>query len=213
MASSLTPFLRPAMKIKAHGIHSDEVIPRPSGQAPERTPGTFPDQVLLLGNGPLAGWGVRRHADAIPGHLARELTARTGHATEVHLRMEHTTTCETSDQLLDGLDLSEYDAIVVIIGASDALQLLSPSRWDTAVRKLLGRLQDGTPGPTDIVILGIQPPSTVPVFHIAHGGVVDQRATEFNSITRTYCTGRVHFLPPPLLRRVGPTDVNPTRSD
>ncbi len=205
MMISIATLLRPAMKIKAHGIHTSGLIPRPTDQGPIKTPGPFPDQILLLGNGALAGWGVTNQNDAIPGHLARELTTRTQHPAEVHLRMDHTITCETATSLTQGFDLTEYDAIVVVVGASDALQLLSPSRWDTAVQQLLRDLTEHTPGPADIVLVGIQPPSTVPVFRLPHGGLVDQRAIEFNALTRTHCSGRIHFLTPPPLRRVGPT--------
>lgn len=207
MVSKITPVLRPVMKAKTRSIHSDTAIPRPSDTGPVSTPGDYPDRILLLGNGALAGWGVRTHDDAIPGHLARELTSLTSHGTEVHLKMDHTVTIDTITRLTDTIDLTEFDAIVIVVGASDALQLLPLKKWDAAIQALLAELLRLTPTPTEIILFGIQPPSTVPVFALNEGGVVDQRADAFNTISSTHCTGRIHFLTPPTLPRIGPTSA------
>jgi lysophospholipase L1-like esterase len=204
MVRKLTPVMRPVMKAKTRAIHADTDIPRPTDTKPARTPGLYPDRVLLLGNGALAGWGVTSHDQAIPGHLARALTSRTRHPAEVHLRMDHTVRITTITTLLTNTDITDFDAVVVVCGASDALQLLPEHTWDTAIQNLIGTLLKATPEPTGIIIVGIQPPSTVPVFHLTEGGTVDQQAELFNTITRQYCTGRVHFLPPPDLPRIGP---------
>lgn len=197
------------MKVKAHGIHGSDLIPRPANREPACTPGLSPDRVLLLGNGALAGWGVTSQDQAIPGHLARELTARTGHGAEIHLRMDHTVTGETITDLTRDFDFAEFDAIVVVVGASDALQLLAPTRWDNAVHELIADLDARLPVPTDVVIMGIQAPSSVPVFRVTPGGLVDELALTFNALTRSHCTGRVSFLAPPALARVGPSSSDP----
>ncbi len=204
MVRKVAPVMRPVMKAKTRVIHADTAIPRPSDSSPATTSGPYPDKILLLGNGALAGWGVRSHNDAIPGHLARALTSRTRHPAEVHLRMDHTITITTIASLLVNVEMAEFDAIVIVCGASDALQLLPPHKWDTAMRTLIQTLVLATPEPTEVIIVGIQPPSTVPVFHLPEGGAVDEQATLFNTLTIAHCTGRVHFLPPPRLPEIGP---------
>lgn len=132
------------------------------------------------------------------------MTSRTRHPAEVHLHMDHTVSITTVTSLLEEADVADFDAIVVVCGASDAVQLLPPQKWKTAIRTLINALKQATPEPTGIIIVGIQPPSTVPVFGLAEGGDADQHAAVFNTLTRDYCTGRVHFLAPPHLATVGP---------
>jgi lysophospholipase L1-like esterase len=201
--------LRPVMQRKTRAIHQSTAIPRPDRVSPGTTPGSDPDRILLLGNGALAGWGVRSHDLAIPGHLARELSELTGHPAVVDLVADHTVRAETAIPLIPTAQLAEYDAIVIVLGASDALQLLATARWATDMTAFLSALQSRTPSTTDIIVMGIQPPSTVPVFNIASGGLVDQKAARYNEETKKLCTGRTHYLQPPSLARIGPSSVDP----
>jgi hypothetical protein len=201
--------LRPVMQRRARAIHQSTAIPRPDRAPRGETPGADPDRILLLGNGALAGWGVRSHDLAVPGHLARELSELTGHPTVVDLVADHTVRVETALPLIPYERLAEYDALVIVVGASDALQLLPPAQWTTAITRLLDTLGDHTPSTTEIIVMGIQPPSTVPVFAIAKGGLVDQNAARYNEETKRRCTGRIHFLQPPELTRIGPSAVDP----
>jgi lysophospholipase L1-like esterase len=201
--------LRPVMQRKARAIHQSTAIPRPDEPSSEGTPGLDPDRILLLGNGALAGWGVRSHDQAVPGHLARELSELTGHPAVVDLVADHTVRAETAPSLIPYAQLVEYDAIVVVLGASDALQLLPTARWAQVITTFLDTLAEHTPPSTEIVIMGIQPPSTVPVFELATGGLVDQNAVRYNEETKVRCTGRIHYLQPPVLARIGPSAVDP----
>jgi lysophospholipase L1-like esterase len=201
--------LRPVMQRKARAIHQSTAIPRPDRPSGGETPGADPDRILLLGNGALAGWGVRSHDQAVPGHLARELSQLTGHPAVVDLVADHTVRAETAASLIPYPQLAQYDAVVVVLGASDALQLLPTARWTHDITRFLETLADNTPATTEIVIMGIQPPSTVPVFDIASGGIVDQNAVRYNEETKRRCTGRIHYLQPPELSRIGPSAVDP----
>jgi hypothetical protein len=189
--------LRPVMQRKTRAIHQSTAIPRPDRVSPGATPGSDPDRILLLGNGALAGWGVRSHDLAIPGHLARELSELTGHPAVVDLVADHTVRAETAIPLIPIAQLAEYDAIVIVL------------RWTTDMTAFLSALQSHTPSTTDIIVMGIQPPSTVPVFNIASGGLVDQKAARYNEETKKLCTGRTHYLQPPTLARIGPSSVDP----
>lgn len=205
--------LRPIMERKARAIHQSTAIPRPDHASPGQTPGADPDRILLLGNGALAGWGVLSNDHAIPGHLARELSDLTGHPTAVDLVADHTIRAATAQDLIPYEQLTEYDAIVVVMGASDALQMLPTARWIQDITAFLDALAEHTPSTTDIVIMGIQPPSTVPVFSLATDGLVDQNAARYNEETKKYCTGRIHFLQPPVLAQVGPSLVDPDTAE
>jgi lysophospholipase L1-like esterase len=200
--------LRPVMQRKARAIHQSTGIPRPDRVSRGATPGSDPDRILLLGNGALAGWGVRSHDHAIPGHLARALSELTGHPSVIDLVADHTVRAETALTLIPYAHLTEYDAIVIVLGASDALQLLPTARWARDITTFLDALSGDTPSTTEIVVMGIQPPSTVPVFNLARDGIVDQNAVRFNEETKRRCTGRIHYLQPPELARIGPSAVD-----
>jgi hypothetical protein len=156
---------------------------------------------------------VRSHDQAVPGHLARERSQLTGHPAVVDLIADHTIRAETAVSLIPHAQLAEYDAVVVVVvvvvGASDALQLLPAARWAHDITRFLDTLADNTPATTEIVIMGIQPPSIVPVFDKASGGIVDQNAVRYNGETKRRCTGRIHYLQPPKLSRIGPSAVDP----
>jgi lysophospholipase L1-like esterase len=205
--------LRPVMQRKARAIHQSTAIPRPDHATGGETPGPDPDRVLLLGNGALAGWGVESHDQAVPGHLARQLSELTGHPVVVDLVADHTVRAGTALQLIPHEQLAEYDAIVIVLGASDALQMLPTTHWVRDISSFLDALAGNTPSSTEIVVMGIQPPSTVPVFDIATDGIVDQKAARFNDETKTLCTGRIHYLQPPVLPRIGPSTVDPDSAE
>ena len=122
---------------------------------------------------------------------------------------DHTIRVETALPLIPYAQLPEYDAIVIVLGASDALQLLPTAQWVRAITSFLDTLAEHTPSTTEIIVMGIQPPSTVPVFDIAKDGLVDQNAARYNEGTRKHCTGRIHYLQPPELTRIGPSTVTP----
>ncbi|AMM21182.1 hypothetical protein AX769_14870 [Frondihabitans sp. PAMC 28766] len=213
MGSFVNPVVRPMMQGKARAIlrsgfpvsplHSTE------GSATVSTPGHNPDRVLLVGNGALSGWGVASQDDAIPGHLARELSYRTARAVEVDLVVDLAARLATAESLLEGIDLHAYDAVVVVVGVSDALQLLPAREWAAAFSAFTRALVAGVSSVVDVVFMGIQPPSTVPFLNLPIGGRVDHVAKDLNAVTRSLCSDRVRYLEPPRLERIGPSAPGP----
>jgi len=203
LARWIDPFLRPVMKAKSQAAHEPTAVSRPEQSGQVQSGGADPDRVLLFGNGPAAGWGVASHDAAIPGHLAREFSALTGHPVEVNVIADPAVGCAAAPALLAGLDLSAYDAVVVILGSSDALQLLPTHRWELAMTAVIRTLLDKTAVATDIVIMGIQPLSSIPAFSVRPNGLADEHASILNEITRQACRGRVTYLEPPDVRHPG----------
>jgi lysophospholipase L1-like esterase len=112
-----------------------------------------PDQVLLLGNGPLHGWGVMSHGVSVVGHLAQQLWRQTARPTQVDfVGDERMTAASATAWLGDRLDV-EYDVIVIALGMNDALRLEPVKRWAASVDRLLDHVRANTPPSTPIVLV------------------------------------------------------------
>lgn len=162
---------------------------RPVDEPVSHAPGVDPDRVLIIGNGLAVGWGVLIHDLALPGFLARALSAATGRASEVRAHIDPDITIATALRALSAPNLASYDAVVVVIGASDAFQLISPRRWAHHMTVLLSALARSA-GAAPILIVGIPPISSIPFFRTHPGGIIDRWAEHLNSITRQLCDAR-----------------------
>ncbi len=172
--------------------------PRPTDEPRAHAPGLDPDRVLIVGNGIAVGWGVTSHDLALPGQLARALSARTGRGSDVDVVADPTATCESIPALLRSRQIRSYDTIIVTVGVSDALQLRSEKHWTRGISSLLDALRDVTSPLTEVLVMGIQPPSSIPAYRTRPGGLVDRHTLRLNTITRQLCRDRVRFLAPPV---------------
>ena len=159
---------------------------RPVDEPVSHAPGVDPDRVLIIGNGLAVGWGVRIHDLALPGFLARALNAATGRGSEVRAYIDPDIKIATAQRALSAPNLASYDAVVVVIGASDAFQLISPRRWAHHMAVLFRALEESA-GAAPILIVGIPPISSIPFFRTRPGGIIDRWARHLNSITRKLC--------------------------
>jgi len=173
--------------------------PRPDDAPHAHAPGVDPDRVLVLGNGPAVGWGVRSHDLALPGHLARKLSALTGRGADVDALAAPSVTIATARDLLAVRSIRDYDAVVVVVGLSDALRLVSVERWSADLCALLGAVDEETDPSCHVVVMAVHAPSSVPKFTVPVGGHADQHAELMNEAARALCAGRdrTHFLLPP----------------
>lgn len=211
----LPAFLRPGlMQAYRWRTRVGATPPQPVDEPFAHAPGLDPDRVLVFGNGLAVGWGVRIHDLALPGHLARALTTLTGRGAEVRARADPDMTITTAADAVSGTHPTSFDAAIVIIGASDAFQLISPQRWRYHMAALIRTLSEHAGG-TPVMIVGISPVSSIPFFHTRTGGLIDQWAEQLNAITRDLCENsgaHVSYLPPHL-QAAGPGEAGRRRSD
>lgn len=153
-------------------------------------PGIDPDRVLVFGNGAAVGWGVRSHDLAIPGHLARQVSSLTGRGVDVDLVADPTMTIVTADRAVPTARIASYDAIVVVIGMSDALRMTSVRQYKRHLEILLDRFEENRRQGAEIVVVGIHLPSSLNVFSIRRGSATDARAHELNALTQELCAAR-----------------------
>ena len=172
-------------------------IPRPRDTPQAHSPGTDSDRVLIFGSGPAVGWGVLSHNVALPGSLARALSTRTGRGTDVDVIPNPLVTIRTSQAELDGLGLWRYDAVVVSIGPSDAVALLSGLVWQRELSALLDRIRRESSLTTRIFVLGVQPIRSIAAFDSGLGSVAEKHARSLNEASAAICAGQEqsHFVP------------------
>lgn len=174
---------RPLIRLwLAHSPHSWQrgVI---AGDSPHvHARGVNPHRLFITGDGMATGRGVLTHDLGLPGHLARSLTARTGHATDVDIAVDQTMTVDTCLQAMAETDLSRYDVIVLSLGCNEALALMELAAWRASLKPLLTRIEERAPA-AKIIVLPIPlfgPHTVLPAVLVE---LVDERVAELNAVT------------------------------
>lgn len=148
--------LRPAVRLSLAGLDSRlAMIPRATDLPFASAVGPDPLHLAILGYGVGPAWGVATHALGMPGQLARALSHRLGRGVEVEVITENTTLPWLLG-LLDELDLSAFDAIVLSPGAYEAMSLMPVTRYRSLMQEAITRAatKDGS---RPVVVLGIPP--------------------------------------------------------
>ena len=124
-------------------------VPAPAGSAPT-TPGVpSPLRVLVLGDSTAAGVGADTQDQALPGNLARELSARWHVAVDWRAMGENGATArDLVERFLDDAVAEPYDFVFLTIGANDALGLRSRGAFGGDIRRIIARLREAHPDAT-----------------------------------------------------------------
>lgn len=172
-------------------------IPRPLDDQRAHSPGINSDRILIFGSGPAVGWGVLSHDVALPGSLARALSARTGRGADVDVVPNPHVTIRTARAELDGLGLWRYDAVVVSLGTSDAVSLVPARVWQRELMALLDRIERDSSLTTRTFVLGVQPIRSIAAFDTALGSVAEKHARTLNGLTASLCAerARAYYVP------------------
>lgn len=165
-----------------------DTVPRPRDAPQAHAAGINSDRVLLFGSGPAVGWGVLSHDLALPGSLARALSARTGRGTDVDVVPNPATTIRSARGELAGLKLWRYDAVVLSVGTTDAVGLISPQLWRRELEAILDQLSRSTSRSTRIFVLGVQPIRSIAAYDTALGTLGATHARALNEMTSTVCS-------------------------
>lgn len=215
--STIAPLLLRPVRRQRYRLVGDgpASVPRPHDAPQGHAPGVNPDRVLVFGNGIAVGWGVGTQDLALPGQLARALGERTGRGADVDLLARTTWDIDSAADVVRGRDLTSYDAIVVVLGASDAFRFVPTDRWAEGLVALLDVLEAETSASTRITVMGIQPVSTIPLFRCRPGGEADRWAERLNLLSLAICEGRrlVDYLDAPERVSPDPSQKGPTRDD
>ncbi|MDR6972163.1 GAF domain-containing protein [Leifsonia shinshuensis] len=166
---------------------------RPVGERQAFAAGRRALRVLLVGSGPVVGWGVGSHDLALPGGLARALAAATDRGAVVDVVPHPSAGVRRLGRLLDAAGPERYDAVVLSATIPDAIRMAEPARWETHLRSLLTRAHTAE---RTVIWLGAQPIRSIRSYDSAAGAIAQEHAERLNAIARRVCreTG-THFVP------------------
>jgi hypothetical protein len=159
------------------------LVPMPTDAPQAHSAGINSDRILILGSGLAVGRGVVSHNLALPGSLARALSAQTGRGVDVDLIANPRMTVATASLELTGVRLSRFDAIVLFLGVNEAVNLVSGRAWRRDMANLLRFLTAASPCSTRIIVAGIQPIRSIPVFDSWLGNLADNHGRLLNRVT------------------------------
>ena len=179
--------LRIWVRLRSSELHW---IPRPTDEPRVRVEGPDPRSILVIGSGAATGWGVNIHALSLIGGIARAIRGDERRGADVEGIIDPgMTTASAITSLPD--TIGPHEAIVVVLGVNDVLALTPPRRWLVAFTALLDAVRARTDAP--ILVVGIQPISSIPIFHRPAARRLDRYAEELNRCMRTICSTRAGF--------------------
>lgn len=177
--------LRPIMRVLHFRTGQRmQQLPQPVDAPHAHAPGVDPDRVLLFGSGPAMGYGVLSNELALPGHLARQLSAITGRGVDLDVVSDTGVTIENAPRRLSEINLWRYDAILVTVGINNALLLTPVSAWRDGVADLLRYVSGHVPKRTRVIVVAIPPIRTIDSTTTLNGWIADRYAIVLNRETR-----------------------------
>ncbi|MEC5183744.1 hypothetical protein RCH12_001199 [Cryobacterium sp. MP_3.1] len=162
-------------------------IPVPDDAPQAHSPGIDSDRILIVGGGPAVGWGVLSHTLALPGALARALTARTGRGVDVDVIARSNMTPRNAPEHIDFANLWRYDAVVLTLGLFDAGRLTSTRAWRRDLAGLVEQIQHSSSLGTEVFVAGIAPVALIPAFSGPFGALAGRQAMELNAVSEDVC--------------------------
>ncbi|MDH2444596.1 GDSL-type esterase/lipase family protein [Amnibacterium sp. CER49] len=163
--------------------------PQPMDAPTYRSPGADPLRVLLLGNGPVHGWGVLTHQLALTGALGRALERGTGRPVDVDLVGEETMSLAAASSWLGERPLEGVDLVVLVAGMNDAVRWTPVDQWRRDLVALLDLLQARCAPAAELVVAGIQPVRSVLPYDSLYGSFGQRVADRLNTTTREVVGG------------------------
>ncbi len=162
-------------------------IPIPTDAPQAHAAGIDSDRVLILGSGPAVGRGVMSHDLALPGALARAVSARTGRGVDVDVIASSRMTAGTALAALGAVRLTRFDAVVLTLGVNESVTLVSEKVWRLELTRVILQLIRSSAGSTRVFVAGVQPIRSIPIFDSRLGSLADRHADALNRATAEIC--------------------------
>jgi len=168
MPRSISSLLRAVVVVPVRGARVIEFIFRrrdaagdifPSDASSGEVDGCDADRVLFVGEPGELTLGVRTHELSLPAFFARHRAATTGRGVSWFIAPVTSSSVRgaTATVIKQGEKLASYDQVVLLLGISDALRVISPSAWEKALQGTLEVLLEGLPRGGQILIGEIPP--------------------------------------------------------
>lgn len=147
--------------------------------------GRRPLRVLLVGSGPVMGWGVGSYDLALPGAMARALAASTGRGAVVDVVPHHSAGVRQLRRMVRAAEPGRYDVVVLSGAVADAVRMAESASWGERLRTLLA--ETAAAGARTVVWLGAQPIRSIPSYDSRPGQVAQEHAERLNLSARKVC--------------------------
>jgi hypothetical protein len=121
--------------------------------------GPRPERVLFLGEVGELSLGVRTHELSLPAFFARHRAAGTGHGVEWSIASPSSSSVRDAPAVVVGRgdDLPDCDHVVVLLGITDSLLVISPAAWEEKLRVTIDTLLQALPRRSRITLGEIPP--------------------------------------------------------
>jgi lysophospholipase L1-like esterase len=182
MAAS--PVLFALRALYAFGMLRQRAQLQPTDVPAIRSADPAADRILLVGNGPSHGWGVLTHQLALTGQLADAVAGRTKRACDADLIGAEAMNVRSALAWIGDRDLSDVDALVLLIGFNDALRLTPPATWENELVALLDGIAPRLRENALITLVGIPPISSFRTRAGALARLTDRHRRRLNTATR-----------------------------
>lgn len=173
------------------------MLPR---DAPEgHASGLDPDRILIWGDSATLGYGVGSHDLALPGCLARRISAVTGRGADVAAWPIAHLPIRSAESTLQASRFASYDAIVIFIGTWDAAHRTPTEMWERRLRSFIAAVTAACSATTRVVVTGVSVSEVNPTGRSVLGARAERHAHRMNAATEAVCREfrRVSFLPIP----------------
>jgi hypothetical protein len=164
--------------------------PQPTDVPAVRSGDPRADRILLVGNGPGHGWGVMTHQLALVGQLADAVASVTGRACDADLVGAEAMNVRSALAWIGDRDLHEVDAVVLVIGANDALRLTALHTWEQELYDLLAGIDSRVRPGVGITLVGIPTMESFGAYSGAVARMTDAHRLRLNAATRRIAAAR-----------------------
>ena len=198
MVAVLSRAVLPALRLWARSKNRElDLLPRPTDAPQVHANGADADRILVFGSGPAVGWGVTSHDLALPGHLARALSSRTGRGVDVDVIGESGLTIKTAIPRLAKFKLWRYEAVVLSLGIGDAMDAIDRTTWRRELTAAIEFVLANASRDTSVFIAGIQPLRSIRAYDSVFGGFAERQVKKLNAMNDEICQqfDRAYFVP------------------
>ncbi len=151
------------------GLRLHHITPRfkaPAGEPHGCIEGENPPlHLIVLGESTVSGVGVSHPREALGGHAARVVAQESRRAVAWHAIGQNGTTARAGvERLVPRLVGKEADLVIVALGVNDVILMRSPGAWAMDMQRLLAAMREHLGQRVPILLSGVPPMSTLPLF-------------------------------------------------
>jgi GAF domain-containing protein len=147
------------------------------------------DRVLLIGNGPVHGWGVLTHELSLVGQVAGVLGARSGREVGVEFIGDERMTARSAGPWVGKATADGYDLAIIAIGMNDALRLTPLRQFADDYRRLVEQVRADLPEHAHIVLVTVPHVRSYQMAQGWLGRVAERHAEHLSHLIRSAAAG------------------------